>query len=175
MILEEAAIKHKPRAMAYRQEFINHAETTINGSGGLMFYDDYDKWLNVIKAEKHIKSSAAETPSTTYFMIDTQTDDIIGTIRLRHHLTDELRRDGGNIGYGIRPTKRGKGYGTIQLSLVLEKAKHLGMDKVMITCSKDNRASAAVAKRNGGVLAGEGFDEEEGKVTEIYWICFSRA
>ena len=23
---------------------------------------------------------------------------------------------------------------------------------------------------NGGVLAGEGFDEDEGKVTEIYWI-----
>ncbi|MCL2350129.1 MAG: GNAT family N-acetyltransferase [Defluviitaleaceae bacterium] len=168
--LVEASKKYERQAMVYRQEFIDCEEKEINGSSGFLEYDNYDEWLKKLQFQKNIECSALDTPSTTYFMFCNEHDKIIGSIQLRHHLTQELLKDGGNIGYGIRPSERGKGYGVLQLSLVLEKAKKLGLDKVMISCSKDNRASALVAIRNGGVLAGEGFDEDEGKVTEIYWI-----
>lgn len=70
---------------------------------------------------------------------------------------------------GIRPFERNKGYGAKQLSLVLKKAKELGIGKVMISCDKDNLASAQVAINNGGRLTFEGYDEEDGEI-RIYWI-----
>ena len=168
--LVEASKMYEKQAMAYRQEFIDYGEKEINGSSGFIGYDNYDDWLEKITAQKEIKCSLTDTPATTYFMLRKDDNKIIGSIQLRHHLTEELLKDGGNIGYGICPSERGRGYGTKQLSLALDKAKTLGLDKVMISCSKDNRVSAYVAIRNGGILAGEGFDEDEGKITEIYWI-----
>ena len=168
--LLEVAKEHKKQAATYRQEYIDYGEREINGSGGLIHYENYDEWLEKVLTKKHITPSALDTPATTYFMVRKQDNKIIGSVQLRHHLTDELRKDGGNVGYGICPSERGKGYGVQQLSLALAKAKELGLSRIMISCNKDNRASAHVAMRNGGILAGEGFDEDEGEVTEIYWI-----
>jgi predicted acetyltransferase len=131
---------------------------------------DYDEWLKRIELEKSREASRTETPSTTYFTIRKIDSKIIGTIQLRHHLTDELRKDGGNIGYGICPSERRKGYGTRQLALALLEAQKLNIPRVMITCDRSNRASAKVIINNGGVLLGEGFDEESKTITEIYWI-----
>ena len=39
----------------------------------------------------------------------------------------------------------------------------------MISCDKDNFASAKVAINNGGKLEWEGYDEEDGLI-QIYWI-----
>ncbi|MCL2839437.1 MAG: GNAT family N-acetyltransferase [Defluviitaleaceae bacterium] len=168
--LVEASKVYEIQAMEYRQEYINCGENEINGSSGLFEYENYDKWLEKIKMQKNIIPSSTETPSTTYFTLRKSDNKIIGSIQLRHHLTDELLKDGGNIGYGIRPSERGKGYGTQQVALVLAQAKGIGLSKVMISCNKINRASAQVAINNGGILAGEGFDEDEKEVTEIYWI-----
>ena len=156
--------------LIYRQVFIDREEKEINGSSGLIDYDNYDEWLEMVVAQKKNECSLTSTPATTYFAIRKKDHKIIGSIQLRHHLTEELKKDGGNVGYGICPSERGKGYGAKQLSLILAKAKALNLSKIMISCNKDNRASVGVILHNGGVLAGEGFDEDEGKVTEIYWI-----
>jgi predicted acetyltransferase len=74
------------------------------------------------------------------------------------------------LGYGICPSERRKGYGTRQLALVLLEAKKLHIPRVMITCDRNNRGSAKVIINNGGVLLGEGFDDESKTITEIYWI-----
>lgn len=174
LILEEAAPKHALRAMNYRQEYLERGETHINGSGGLLRFDRYDDWLASVEVKKHLVPSALETPSNTYFSIRPEDGGIIGTIQLRHHLTEELKRDGGNIGYGIRPSERGKGYGTRQLMLVLERARALGLPRVMISCVQDNFASAKVAMRCGGVWGGNGMDEERNQMTDIYWITLQQ-
>lgn len=168
--LVEASKRYEKEAMAYRQDYISHGEKHINGSSGFIHYDDYDEWLRKIEFEKHKEPSLHDTPATTYFTIRKEDNKIIGSIQLRHHLTEGLKKDGGNIGYGICPSERGKGYGTKQLALVLLQARTLQIKKVMISCDKSNRASAKVAINNGGVLSGEGFDEESQTVTEIYWI-----
>jgi len=113
--LAEASKEHEKQAMAYRQEYISYGESQINGSSGFMDYVNYDQWLAKVTAQKGIVCSSSQTPATTYFMIRKQDSKIIGSIQLRHHLTDELLKDGGNIGYGICPTERGKGYGSLQL------------------------------------------------------------
>lgn len=168
--LVEVLKNFEKQAMAYRQEYIDYGEKHINGSNGFMKYENYDEWLEKVEIQKNKEISPTDTSATTYFTVRKEDNKIIGTVQLRHHLTEELQKDGGNIGYGICPSERGKGYGTKQLSLVLAKAKTLNVSKVMISCNKDNRASAKVAIQNGGVLAGVGFDEDEGKVKEIYWM-----
>ena len=72
-------------------------------------------------------------------------------------MTEDLKRHGGHIGYGIRPAERKKGYGRQQLLLILDLAGRMGMSKVMISCDKDNIASGRTAMSCGGVLKCENF------------------
>lgn len=171
--LVEVSKEYEKQAMEYKNDFISHGEKLINGSSGFIDYQDYDEWLRRIEAEKIKTASEEDTPSTTYFTIRKEDNKIIGSIQLRHHLTEELKKDGGNIGYGISPSERGKGYGTQQLALLLPRARELQLQRVMISCDKSNRASAKVAVKNGGIMSGEGYDEESESVTEIYWIDLS--
>lgn len=80
----------------------------------------------------------------------------------------EWKEYGGDIGYGIRPSERRKGYASNMLSLALKKCKSIGLSKVLITCSKDNFGSAKTIINNGGVLDSEDIDNSE--VFQRYWI-----
>jgi predicted acetyltransferase len=89
-------------------------------------------------------------PQTVYWLYDG--DQPVGSCKLRTQLSEALLKRGGNIGYGIAPFARGKGYGKEQLRLVLQEAKKQGLTKVLITANNDNKASIAVALANGGVI-----------------------
>ena len=56
------------------------------------------------------------------------------------------------------------------VKLVLEKAKELGLERVLITCDKDNMASARVIQKNGGKLESESISKQTGKLKQRYWI-----
>ncbi len=76
----------------------------------------------------------------------------VGSAKLRHGLSDALRIEGGNIGYGIRPTERGKGYGRLLLGLMLAEAGRQGLSRVLVTVNNTNVPSLRVARANGGML-----------------------
>ena len=69
----------------------------------------------------------------SYWLI-TEDGTYLGAITLRHELNDFLLRAGGHIGYGIRPSARGRGLATWALQSVLVKAPALGLRKVLVTC-----------------------------------------
>lgn len=94
----------------------------------------------------------------------------IGRLNLRHELNEQLLRMGGHIGYDIRPGRRRQGYGTEILRLGLEKAKALGLQRVLLTCNQDNIASKKIIEHNGGKL--ENIIELEGHPVKVlrYWI-----
>jgi len=73
---------------------------------------------------------------STYWLVTDS--EILGVSNLRHSLTPALRKEGGNIGYGVRPTARGQGYGSELLRRTLQRAKDLGLAKVLLTCGKAN-------------------------------------
>ena len=104
-----------------------------------------------------------------YWLV-TDENEIVGASNLRLMLTDFLRQVGGHIGYGVRPSAWGKGYGTLLLSETLKKASEEGIDEVLVTCDKSNIASAKVILNNGGVFDSEdridGFDD----IIQRYWI-----
>lgn len=71
------------------------------------------------------------------------------------HLNEQLLRLSGHIGYGIRPTERRKGYAAAMLKLALEKCRDMEIKQVLITCDKDNIASAKTIIANKEVLENE--------------------
>jgi predicted acetyltransferase len=109
-------------------------------------------------------------PGHVYWLVRASTE-VVGTSRLRHFLTPALADIGGHIGYDIRPSARRRGYGTRLLALTLERARALGLDRVLLTCSTDNVGSARVIERNGGVLASQGISPASGKPVARYWIA----
>jgi predicted acetyltransferase len=58
----------------------------------------------------------------------------------------------GHIGYGVVPSKRGRGYATDALRQMLEYARVEGLPFVDLTTDPDNLASQRVIEKNGGVL-----------------------
>ncbi len=109
---------------------------------------------------------------STYWMVN-EKNMIYGVSRLRHTLTKKLELVGGHIGYDVPPSLRRNGYRTILLSLTLGKAKSMGIEKVLVTCDKDNIASVKVIINNGGKLDNEIIDETTGNLHQRYWIELS--
>ncbi|MEA3367015.1 MAG: GNAT family N-acetyltransferase [Planctomycetota bacterium] len=108
-------------------------------------------------------------PATTYWLVrDGQR--VVARSSIRHRLTPHLEREGGHIGYSVRPSERGKGYGTAVCRLTIEKARALGLPRVLITCDTDNLASARIIEKNGGVFENEARSRQTGKMKRRYWI-----
>lgn len=107
-------------------------------------------------------------PGTAFFFVDGE-GEILGFLDLRHRLNANLEKCGGHIGYGLRPSARGKGLAPKMLALGLEEARARGIQRVLLTCDKANLPSAATIRRCGGVLADE-LPCEEGGLTQRYWI-----
>ncbi len=59
---------------------------------------------------------------------------------------------GGNIGYGIRPTERRKGYNKINLYLGIIEARKVGLSKIILSCDVDNLGSSKTMEALGGKL-----------------------
>lgn len=105
---------------------------------------------------------------STYWLV-TDNNRVVGVVNIRHQLTERLLNCGGHIGYGIRPSERRKGYATKLLALALEKAKGLGITKVLVVCDAHNIASKRTIINNGGVQDID-FIEEDGNIVNRFWI-----
>lgn len=129
-------------------------------------YHDFDYYLEHLELKE-----AAEglVPDSVFFLLDESRDRLLGAVNIRHYLNDSLLKEGGHIGDGIRPSERRKGYATEMIRLALTECKKLGIDKVLMTCDKENIASAKSIIKNGGILENE-FVNSDGKVEQRYWI-----
>jgi predicted acetyltransferase len=128
------------------------------------FDEMLSKWAG---AETDAAYERGFVPATLFFMVD-KNQKIIGAIHLRHTLSESLRQNGGHIGYGIRPSERGKGYGSLMLKMLLADIKEKGFDKVLLTCDEENTASQKTIEGNGGVLEENLLFEDVW--TRKYWI-----
>lgn len=107
-------------------------------------------------------------PSSTFWLVDGL--EIIGVSNLRHHLNNRLRRFGGHIGLGIRPSYRGRGFGSLLMSLTIQEAKRREIERIHIHCHKGNKASVRTIISNGGILESEGYDEGSKDAVQRYMV-----
>ena len=108
-------------------------------------------------------------PHSTYWLVRGGRE-IVGVSNLRHSLTPFLLREGGNIGYGIRPSARRNGFGREILRLTLLEARELGLARVLVTCGKGNLGSSRIILGNGGVFESEEFSADRSEIVQRYWI-----
>ena len=107
-------------------------------------------------------------PGTEFWLDDSGA--VVACTRLRFWLTPSLEIEGGHIGFDVRPSSRGRGFGTAALSLVLPEARRRGLERVRITVDSDNLPSIKIIERNGGILSGEAVSGKTGKPIRQYWI-----
>ncbi len=132
-------------------------------------FSQYIKGLQEKSEGKHLPKGYV--PQTDYWLVEG--NDLIGRVSLRHSLTPHLLREGGHIGYDIRPSKRRMGYGKKLLALALPKAKELGLEKVLITCDETNIGSKKIIESNGGIFENS-VEMAEGKPRKLrYWITLA--
>ena len=97
-------------------------------------------------------------------------DRMIGASRLRHHLIPFLEREGGHIGYEIRPSERRKGFGSENLRLTLREAASAGIRRVLLTTEPTNLGSIGVILNNGGRFEDTCISPKSGQRLNRYWI-----
>lgn len=105
--------------------------------------------------------------SSTYWLIDE--GELVGVVTIRHELNDDLYNDGGHIVYGIRPSKRQRGYATEILRLALSEALAMGLLRVLLTCEASNIGSRKAIEANGGMPADD-YVTDDGRIIKRYWI-----
>ena len=96
---------------------------------------------------------------------------VVGRLSLRHSLNEYLRRIGGHIGYGVRPSERNRGYATEMLRRSLPLASALGIERALVTCDENNTGSRKVIEACGGVLENVIENPEGGPRKRRYWIA----
>jgi len=158
----------RKETLDYQSEFKSNNER-IHGSAGLTEATSFDEWLSALKDNEKIETlRPGRVLATTYFAQRIDDGRIVGIIDIRHTLDEYLLQFGGHIGYSIRQSERRKGYAKEMLGLALQKCKDLQLDRVLITCDKDNLASARTIQSQGGVLENEVMND--GKMMQRYWI-----
>lgn len=151
---------------AYVQEHDSHQEAGISASMGLRA-SKYSDWV----AKMHSNASVGDElwgKSLLYLCLEE--DKLIGLLSIRYELSEALTAIYGDIGYGVRPTERNKGYATAMLRHALSVCKEKGMNRVILGCYQDNLPSVAVIRKNGGVLIAENDNYNEGRISQYFSI-----
>lgn len=170
------SLEYKDEVMSFLEE-VNLVDNgypwQYAGMSRLENCNSYEEWIKDKENEKNgINLPNGYVPASTYLLVRTNDNKVIGICNIRHYLTDFLSNYGGHIGYTIRPSERRKGYGIIQLEKALEKCNDLNIDKVLITCNEKNIASAKTIEKCYGEYENSVHKGDE--ILRRYWITLSK-
>lgn len=164
--LVKTTMAQQAQVLEFLQEWRERDETIVPNAVD-RDASDFASYVKQIRDKEIRANNVSWVPSTTYWLTDGI--ELLGAANIRHELNEHLLNFGGHIGYGIKPSARGRGLATKQLELALEKAKELGIERALITCDRTNVASRQVILNNGGV-ADTPFMTEGEKIVERFWI-----
>lgn len=171
LFLKFPGMEDKDAVLEMKDEFLE-IETRLPGSGAIEKYETYERWLQkCIDAKDPEKVPAGKVPATQYLTYRKADGRLVGMVQLRHNIDiPYLATIAGHIGDCIRPSERKKGYATTQIKLCAQKAKEMGLDKVLISCVDSNIASEKSIIKSGGIADGTALKEETGETFKRYWI-----
>ena len=172
--LEIPSLKRKEAIIAYLNEFVLY-NSDINGSGfldkileGYSFEECLDKCLNMQYQEYAKKLNRLQ--SKTFLLIRKNDNKLIGMLNIRWNIPPNIQEFVGNIGYGIRPKKKKKGYNKINLYLGLIEIQKLGLKKIYLDCEDNNIASYKTMEALNAKLLSTKIDPYDNLLTRIYSI-----
>ena len=165
----EPTLAMRDEFLAFRNAFTAAGEAQVHGLGPLNS-GEFAAGVAACADQAAGRNLADGTvPATTRWLVRNGKT-IVGTVNIRHRLNAHLEHEGGHIGYSVRPAERRKGYATRLLAMALEMARTLGVRRALLVCDTTNPASAAVIRKNGGVLENEVVSAKDGSLMQRYWI-----
>ena len=156
---------------AYCQEFYDNEIKTFVPSNPLNIDDDWFDRTYEWYAKKEDGLLPDKPKSIHYWAVDGEK--FVGEFQLRPEIDEKLMNGIGSIGYSVRCSEWGKGYGKEILRQGLEISKGLGIEKVLLIINDDNIGSRQVCEQCGGVLMDKielESDEEGTRLVRRYWI-----
>ncbi|MFJ4253727.1 GNAT family N-acetyltransferase [Microbacterium sp. NPDC090003] len=121
-------------------------------------------------ADKTIAPPEDRVHNDLYWIVDGA--EVVGFLSFRHALNAWLAEAGGHIGYSVRASRRREGIASAALRLGLERAREIGLDRVLVTCDVDNESSYRTIEGAGGVLQDISDQSERGMgLLRRYWIA----
>lgn len=165
-----------PNASYYLSFLESHREWggAHQDGAGLLADDDitslegFAAWVRRLAGAEEAAETGGIVPCTYRWI--TEGPRYVGAIAFRHYLTPKLLDSGGHIGYGVRPSDRGRGAASWALREVCHRLAAEGEpDRVLLTCDDANAASARTIERCGGELE-DVRTGPDGKDFRRYWI-----
>lgn len=173
LYLKEPTMDEKEELIKMVNEFADaNDEYQFEGLGNFKkIYDSsYEEFYDGLEVNKHINQINPEWANQTSYVLIDENGHIYGAANIRHELKGKLREIGGHVGYGIRPSERGKGYATLQLKLLLEKMDKMGIDNALITCRENNIGSIKTMNKFIGTADSLIPSRYEGIMEYRYWV-----
>lgn len=133
----------------YVEEHYSNYERSISASNG-MTNMNFKDWVD--KVNRNSEKADDEWGRYLLFLAFDNNDNLVGLLNIRYDLSDELREKYGDIGYGIRPRERRKGYATELVKYALEICKQKDMADVILGCYENNYGSNKAILKNGGTI-----------------------
>ncbi|MDB6186274.1 GNAT family N-acetyltransferase [Gemella haemolysans] len=152
----------------YKEEFVLNNEI-IHGAANMTDLS-IPEWVEFTENTKKKESlTPGFVTAHTFFALDN--NKIVGIINARHELNDYLLNFGGHIGYSVRKSERRKGYAKAMLSYTVDFLFSLGLEKILITCDKNNIASKRTIESCGGILENEVATEDR---TTLRYLIYKK-
>ena len=177
--LVEPAIEYAEDLWAFRQEILDYDKENGDQFAGCLSLRESksaEEWINLCslrKSPETVSQSGAAVPSHMYLAVRKSDNRIVGGIDLRHHIDHPILGTwGGHCGYSVRPSERGKGYAKEMLRLNILNAAKLGIDKMLVICDAENKASEKTILANGGVF--EKTIDVDGETMKRFWITVNK-
>ncbi len=157
--MREADFEHARREWEFIKEMPADENGMTNPWAGLseeeFLKDGLTQMMSYAKGEN---LPEGYVPETFYFLYDDE--EIVGHFRIRHYLTEALRKGAGHIGYCIGRKHRGKGYGTAGMNLIIPIASEIiPEEEIWLRVNRDNLPSIRVMLKCGGHIVSE--DDEK--------------
>lgn len=152
MILRELTSTDEQKYLAFVKEWTEAGASKITPSSVYLNGLTFQEWLVKLEQDKHSEQNDFVPAETLFLEVENK---LVGAVQLRYKLTEGLVQIGGNIGFGVVPSERGKGYANVLPAQSLEIFQKRGFSKVMLTCDKINKGSKKTIQKNGGILSAE--------------------
>lgn len=172
MRLEELAIHHKAGFLKLVSE---DEPSSLLPQVASWNEFEFAKFLRLAEKQRLDWRPGPGKISQTYYVMFDEKEEISALGFMRFPLEADTENDGGNLICEVPPTKRGRGHGSVCLSLLLFEAVRAGLRRVFVTCPESDLAARRVIEKNRGVLLDvtpSTRADRKGLAIARYWISF---
>ncbi|HWE30001.1 MAG TPA: GNAT family N-acetyltransferase, partial [Polyangia bacterium] len=138
LALREPAIEWAPTFLAGLDELEDEGERAAwvyARAAGDLPRRDFAAYVQLLAAQAHSAAPGMMTNSVYWAIRERE---MVRRIAFRHALNEKLLREGGHIGFIVRPSARGRGVAREMLRQLLATERARAIGRLLVTCDEGN-------------------------------------